>query len=227
MQEKKSGESSREFAARMIREKIVSLELVPGSLISEKELAEQLGISRTPVREAIIDLSKVRIVQVFPQKGIGISLIDYNLVDESQFVRYTLECGVVELLCQKGLTPQQEATLVENLQLQEFYVQNPAHNRLFELDDEFHNLLFRYANREMTYELAKSMSVHFDRVRSMSTNVETTRDLSLVHEHWGILEAIFQKQPKQAHDLLAAHLERYRYDAHYIRTHYAQYIKPE
>lgn len=222
---KRNNETSREYASRVIQEKIVSLELAPGSKISESELADQLGLSRTPVREAMIELDKIHIINVLPQKGIYVSLIDYELVEEAQFIRYTLECGIMESLCQTGLDPKQEAALVENLRLQEFYVQNPIRNRLFELDDEFHRMLFCYANREMTYELMKSINIHFDRVRSMSTNVEQTRDLSLVHEHWHILEAIIKKDSAQAHSSLVEHLARYKYDAHYIKSHYRDYIK--
>lgn len=222
---KRNNETSREYASRVIREKIVSLELAPGSKISESELADQLGLSRTPVREAMIELDKIHIIDVLPQKGIYVSLIDYALVEEAQFVRYTLECGIIESLCKTGLTPKQEAALLENLRLQEFYVKNPIRNRLFELDDEFHHMLFSYANREMTYELMKSISIHFDRVRSMSTNVEQTRDMSLVHEHWGILEAIINKNAALAHSSLVEHLARYKYDSHYIKSHYCGFIK--
>lgn len=224
---KLSHETSREYASRVIREKIVSQELTPGSKISEAELAAQLGLSRTPVREAMIELNRIRIINVLPQKGIYVSLIDYALVEEAQFVRYTLECGVIESLCQIGLTPQQEGALVENLRLQEFYVQNPVRNRLFELDDEFHHMLFKYANREMAYELMRSISIHFDRVRNMSTNVEQDRDLSLVNEHWNVLEAIIKKDADAAHSYLVEHLGRYKYDAHYIKSHYCGFVKED
>lgn len=224
---KLNNETSREYASRVIREKIVSLELAPGSKISEAELASRLGLSRTPVREAMIELNRIHIINVLPQKGMHVSLIDYSLVEEAQFVRHTLEGGVIESLCQKGLTPQQEAALVENLRLQEFYVQNPIRNRLFDLDDEFHHMLFSYANREMAYEMMRSVSIHFDRVRSMGTNVEQTRDLSLVNEHWTILEAIIKKDTEQASSTLVEHLGRYKYDAHYIKSHYCGFVKDE
>lgn len=224
--EKKERETSREYAIRTIRENIVRLELAPGSLVSEKELADQLGLSRTPVREALIDLSKVKIVEIFPQKGIQVALIDYALVEEARFIRLVLEKGIVETLCQQGLSPSQEAALVENLRLQEFYVQNPMSNRLFSLDDQFHQLLFQFANRELAYNLTKSVNVHFDRVRSMTVNVESKRDESLVHEHWEILEAILQRDCISATDYLTQHLDRYQVDACYIREHFAKFLKP-
>ena len=223
--EKYGRETSRDYAVRVIRENIVRLELEPGAMVSENEIAAQLGLSRTPVREAFIEMAKVGIVEILPQKGSRIALIDYALVEEARFMRLVLEKGILEVLCSQGIPPEQEAQLVENLRLQEFYVQNPLSNRLFALDDEFHRLLFQFAQREMTYRLTKSVNVHFDRVRSMTTSVESERDAGLVHEHWELLEAILNKDVLRGQALLTAHLTRYKVDACYIREKFPQYIK--
>ena len=92
-------ESARDFAFRTLRDNIVSLELKPGTLISENEIAMELGVSRTPVREAIIDLAKAGIIEILPQRGSYVSLIDPNMVEESRFVRKTLDKAVIELAC--------------------------------------------------------------------------------------------------------------------------------
>ena len=93
-------EIGREYALRVLKENIVMLELEPGSRISENELASELGLSRTPVREALIELSKGQIVEIYPQKGSFVSRIDWNLVEEAQFMRLTLERAVIRLACQ-------------------------------------------------------------------------------------------------------------------------------
>ena len=81
-----TGETARDFAFRVLKDNIVSLELKPGTLISENEIASELGLSRTPVREAIIDLSKASIIEIFPQKGSYVSLIDSQMVEEARFL---------------------------------------------------------------------------------------------------------------------------------------------
>ncbi len=115
MTERFPQETGRSYAYRIIRENIISTELAPGSLVSEKELAGQLNLSRTPVREALIDLAQVGIVEVFPQRGSRISFINWEMVEESQFMRSALERAVCQRLCtmeeQPDLTP-----LAENLQ---------------------------------------------------------------------------------------------------------------
>ena len=75
-------ETGREYALRNLKDNIIHLELKPGSMVSENELAAQMGLSRTPVREALMELSKVRLVDVYPQRGSAVALIDYDLVED-------------------------------------------------------------------------------------------------------------------------------------------------
>ena len=83
-------ETGRDYAMRVLKENILRLELEPGSKVSENELAAQLGLSRTPVREALMALAKVRLVEVYPQRGSEVARIDYDLVEESCFMRRIL-----------------------------------------------------------------------------------------------------------------------------------------
>ena len=81
--ERYSKETGREYALRMLKDNIIHLDLIPGSMLSENELSSEMHLSRTPVREALIELSKVKIVEIYPQKGSAVALIDYNLVEEA------------------------------------------------------------------------------------------------------------------------------------------------
>ena len=73
---KNTFEPNREYAFRIVKDNIINMEIKPGSLIGEQEIATQLGISRTPVHEAFLELSKSKIVNILPQKGCSVSLID-------------------------------------------------------------------------------------------------------------------------------------------------------
>ena len=116
-------ETGRDYALRTIKDNIISLRLAPGSQISENELAAEMGLSRTPVREALIELSKVKIIEIYPQKKSVVSLIDYSMVEEARFIRNLLECAVVELDC-KMAAEEDIRRLEENVQLQNFYLDN-------------------------------------------------------------------------------------------------------
>ena len=80
----RQGETVRDYACRIIKENIVTMELKPGSLVSETELAKELGVSRTPVREALIQLGKNGMVETFPQRGTKVSLIDTDSVNKNR-----------------------------------------------------------------------------------------------------------------------------------------------
>lgn len=217
-----SKETARDYAFRTLKHNIVMLKLPPGSLVSEKDLADEMGISRTPTREALIELSKSQIVDIFPQKGSYISKIDYKLVDEARFMRLVLENAIIELVCDIA-TKVDVASLKENIQLQNFYLDTKAYDKFFELDNEFHQKLFSIANMNQTYHLMESMMIHFDRVRMirLHTNSEV-RDL--LDDHRTILEAIKQKDKKEAVRLMTMHLTRYKVDEEIVRQLSPEYF---
>lgn len=215
-------ESGREYALRILKDNIIHLDLAPGAMLSENELAAGLKLSRTPVREALIELAKGKIVEIYPQRGSAVALIDYDMVEEARFMRNVLECAVARLAC--GLAePAGLLKLEENVRLQEFYLESNSRQKLMELDDEFHRLLFVMANKSQVHALMDSISIHFDRVRSMSLSV--VKDLKIVSDHRAILEAIKKQDEEGTGRLIEAHLSRYKIDEEALRNEYPQYFK--
>ena len=215
-------ESGRDYAKRVIRDKIISLELEPGTAISDRELAAWMNLSRTPVREALLDLAKVKIVEIYPQRGSVVAPIDYNLVEEAQFVRSVLEVAVVQLACERA-TQEQIEQLKENVALQEFYYQHGSSDRLLEMDDEFHRLLFQIAGRMQAYEMMRSITVHFDRVRSLA--VTAVKEHLWMGDHRDICEAVAAHDQGTARQLMEKHLNRYKVDETALREQYPQYFQ--
>src|SRR3954454_12640945 len=80
-----------------LRDAIIATELEPGRQVSENEVAEKLGVSRTPVREAVAKLRDDQLVEVVPQLGTFVSRISVAGVDDAQFLREALECSAVRL----------------------------------------------------------------------------------------------------------------------------------
>lgn len=215
-------ERGRDYAKRVIRDKIISLELEPGAAISDRELASWMNLSRTPVREALLDLAKVKIVEIYPQRGSVVAPIDYNLVEEAQFVRSVLEVAVVQLVCERA-TQEQLEQLKENVALQEFYYQHGSSERLLEMDDEFHRLLFQIAGRMQAYEMMQSITVHFDRVRSLA--VTAVKEHLWMSDHRNICEAVAAHDQEAARQLMEKHLNRYKVDEKALREQYPQYFQ--
>lgn len=219
-----SRETGRDYALRSIKDNIIRLELAPGSMVSENELASELGLSRTPVREALIELSKVKIVEIYPQKGSVVSLIDYSMVEESQFMRKVLECAVVELNCSMA-TADDIKKLEENVKLQNFYLENYSPEMLMELDSKFHGLMFEVAHKSQIYTLMENILIHFDRVRSMA--LITRKNTGVVDEHKSIVDAIARRDAQCARKLMEHHLCRYKLDEKAIREKYPDYFKQQ
>ena len=215
-------ESSRDYALRNIKENIVNLQLAPGSQISENELAAEMGLSRTPVREALIELSKVEILETYPQRRSTVSLIDYDLVEESRFMRYQLECAVAELVCVMA-GPVDIERLNANIRLQSFYLDGTYTNELMALDNQFHGMLFEIAKKSRVFQLIQNLSIHFDRVRGLALSAE--KDLKVVQDHQELVEFIRQRDGAAARELMGVHLNRYRIDAAEIRKIYPQYFR--
>ncbi|TCP96571.1 DNA-binding GntR family transcriptional regulator [Cricetibacter osteomyelitidis] len=221
MNEPKKRESSREFAYRMIREMIVNMELKPGNKVSETELATLLGLSRTPIREALIDLEKSGVVRVISQKGTFISYIDPLLIEEARFLRLTLEKEVASQLCEEQY--QEHLYLLEdNVKLQEFYLNNENYEKFLELDNEFHRLFFQLTNNMNIYKLMSGLNIHFDRARVAV--FKNKPSLKTIVEHRNILSAMKKQDKDQVKEYIEAHLYQYILDKDRFEKEYSQYF---
>lgn len=226
--ERNGKETAREYAFRVIKENIISLDLTPGSMVSENVLAEEMGVSRTPVREAFIELSKLKVIEIYPQKGSYISLIDSDLVEEASFARLILEKAMVDIACNVA-TKEDLLKLEENLRLQEFYLEHPSQDkqlqqdRQLQLDNEFHEMIFGISNKKIIYDLLGGILTHFDRVRRLSLNI--IKDSKVISDHRSLLEAIKAKDSETAQDIITKHLSRYKVDEQELREKYPSYFK--
>lgn len=224
--ERRYAETARDYALRVLKANIISMDLEPGAMVSENELSAQMSLSRTPVREALMDLAKCRVVDVLPQRGSRIALIDYALVEEARFARQVLEVAILDQVCERA-TPAEIAQLRQNVRLQTL-TQEPGMDpsqSMLELDDAFHQMLFRIAQKENTYSMLCSMTIHFDRVRSLALGV--VKDSKIIADHQAICESIAVRDAQRAKEIMTEHLGRVKVDEEAIRRTYPQYIKEQ
>lgn len=217
-----SRETGRDYALRTIKDNIVRLDLEPGSMVSENELATEMGLSRTPVREALIELSKVGIIEIYPQRGSSVALIDAELVEEARFMRLVLEKAIVVLDCE-AVTPEDLQRLRKNVELYRFYAEHDDSDMMLKTDNEFHSILFQIAKKERIFSITKNMSIHFDRVRHMT--LTTVKEQKVIQDHSDIVEAIAHNSPEKAVAVMEKHLTRYTVDEEAIRQRYPDYFK--
>ena len=216
-------ENNRDYALRIVRENIINMEIKPGSLIGEQEIATMLNLSRTPVHEAFLELSKSKIIEIFPQKGCFVSYIDPELINESRFLRKCIECAVVQEACDVATGADIEE-LEETINLQEFY-NDKNNDKFLELDNEFHKIFYRICNKMQCYYMVSLMALHFDRVRSLS--LLAVKDHKILEDHKAILDAVKNKDKDKATAAFMKHMSRFDLEWDIIADKYGEYIKTE
>ena len=219
--EKLQKETNRDYALRVIRENIVNMELKPGSMISEQDIANELNLSRTPVHEAMQELSTTKIIEILPQRGSHVSLIDMALVDEAVFVRATIESAITELAC-KQATDEDIQALEENVNLQEFYYSKNNTDKIMELDNAFHEMMYKITNKMQCHYMVKLMNIHYDRIREL--NLRSFNSETIIKEHKHIVECFKAKNSDAAKASLLKHLERHYNWEDEIRKKYPDYF---
>lgn len=214
--------STRDFVYQMIKNQIINLELEPGKKISEKEVAKLLEVSKTPVREAFLMLAQEDLLDVFPQSGTFVSYISLELVEEGRFVRQKIEAAIVKEAC-LSFGADQLFQLESNLAMQELCLEKGTHQRLFELDEEYHRTLFEGCKKNRSWKMIRQMNSHFDRLRvlRLASNPEWT---GIVSQHKNIFEAIRNQDIELAVKEMDNHLEAVNYEKNQLKVSYPTYF---
>lgn len=188
-----------------IREAIIHARLEPGQRLSEADLAVKMNVSRTPVREAFISLSKEGLVEILPQRGTFVTKIDLEDVRQSTFIRESLEISVLGELIKK-ITPEQIARLKENVAEQEKSHQQNDYIRFYELDEEFHRSLAEMSGHGKVWDIIKEIKVQMDRVRLLSLPIPS-RIAELIRQHFAIIQALEERNADKARETMVLHLQ--------------------
>ena len=209
-------ESVRDRTLSALRHRIITLELPPGTALSENDLSAELGVSRTPVRESLILLREEGLVQVFPQIGSFVSRVDPERVGQAQFVREAIECsslGGVPV----PLDLEPTADLRGNLDAQREAERAADVDRFFALDEEFHRTLLGIGGHGDAWSVVTSTKAHLDRARRLSLVDARPMD-SLITQHTAVVDALVRGQVAVAVTALRTHLRTVFDDVEIIRA---------
>lgn len=176
-------ENNREYAYRVLRDNIMTLQLLPGTTINEGELAELFHTSRTPIHEAVLMLKEEYLVDVYPQSGSKISRIQLDILKEGYFLRSLIEPELIAHMA-GNISSGQAAELRENLDRQKAALhQKDKIDTFFKLDDSFHHLLYQMAGKPRTWYAVKKVSTHYDRIRYLDAIMYHTELKNIYEEH--------------------------------------------
>ncbi|HVW17851.1 MAG TPA: GntR family transcriptional regulator [Solirubrobacteraceae bacterium] len=208
-----------------LRGAIVSAELEPGRRLSENELAERLGVSRTPVREALIRLRDDRLVEIVPQLGTFVSHISDAGVQDAQFIRESLECSAIRLAAQRA--DRADVAALEGLiRRQEEVSAEHDFDRFYLLDDELHGALCELSGHGVAWSLAQRANGHLNRIRRLSLPQPHFLG-EMVAEHRAVVEAVGRGEPDAAEAALRHHLRMVLSAVPAIRAEHPDYFEDE
>jgi DNA-binding GntR family transcriptional regulator len=194
--------SARYRVYEVLRRKIVSLEMVPGTALSENELAAALGVSRTPVREALLLLIREGLVEVYAKVGSFVAKVDPGAVAEAHFLREAVEVASLRSI-ELPLDETALADLVENLDHQDEAAFDLA--TFFVLDEQFHEGLMGLAGHRGSWVAVSQAKAHLDRARKLGLE-RGSSPAHLAADHRAILDAVRDGDLDGAEARLREHL---------------------
>ncbi len=202
---KQDAENSRQYVYRVLKDAIMFWDLMPGEVLNDQCISSRLGVSRTPVREALFSLKEDHLVTVYARNKTVVSLVDWRLINEGKFVRTSLETLVADSLC-GCLPPKTVGALYENLALQRNLVEGGYGNHTFyELDNDFHRILFDAAGKSETYRMVRRMCYQVDRVRYYMIP-RANMIPSMLESHRSILNCIIDSDREKLAAILEKHI---------------------
>lgn len=191
-----------QWVYQVLRTNIIKIHLKPAQRISENEISEALGVSRTPVREAFIRLAEDGLIKITPQKRSSISLINLEQAEEARFVRMAVEKAVMREACGSLSAADLEA-IGENIREQQDCHATKAYDRMLTVDNEFHRLIFRSCRKERSWLYLKKLDYNYDRLRIMAMPVSMER---IIMQHRRIRDVLAEGRRKEIDETVNDHM---------------------
>jgi len=190
-----------------IKEDILTLKLKPGQMISENEIANIYHVSRTPIKNAFLRLKGEQYIEIVPQKGSFVTLLDIRNIRDVIYMRALLEMDMLNTIIEEGLTEKAVISLKTNLQEQYDLINSDdlTPSSYFILDNAFHFLLFRIVGRESLWDVIQNYQVYFTRFRLLDV-MTTARYEDICREHGQIIEALEEENHAELKTRLMDHL---------------------
>lgn len=189
-----------------LRQAILDVTYRPGAPLPKREICEALGVSRSPVSEAIARLASDGLVRVVPQAGTFVALFSMAEIREGAFLREAIELAAVEHLAPR-IGEDDLARLNRNLRLQEVMAGEADGAGFYELDREFHGLILAATGFRKLRRVSETAWIHVDRARQQMLPVEGRLDAAL-GEHRAIYQALTARDAGAARDAMRHHLRQ-------------------
>lgn len=187
-----------------IENDILSGKYAKGEIITESKLSAELGVSRTPVREALRRLSQEHLIEESGKGSIVIGISEKDL-DDIFLIRKQIEALAAKMAA-KHHTEEQLSELKETLELQEFYFLKSDTEHIKHMDNKFHHILYKLSGSTVFYDTLVPLHKKIQKYRRVSLQ-STSRAKASVLEHRKIYEAIVSRDEELAFETTMQHIE--------------------
>ncbi len=187
-------------------EEIVTLEILPGSKMSEAEVSKRFGVSRQPVRDAFKRLGGLELLEIRPQRATSVRLFSIKEIENTRFLRLAVELELVELACanwSSGFARKIETNIGEQADA----LADGDADTLHRLDYEFHRLFCEVAGRPMAFDTIEECKRKVDRLCMLSL-AHSEGGAAVIEDHKAIFEAVDRGHVGDARERVRHHLNR-------------------
>ena len=196
--------TNRTFLA--IREAIMELNFLPGEIIRKHDICNTLGVSRSPVSEALAKLRNEGLVEVVPQSGTFVSRFSLQDIKEGAFLREAIELACIEILA-SNISEQQLIDLNRNLKLQKVLAESDDYQGFYQLDAKMHGMIMDFTGYKNLAKVTKTGWVQVDRARQLLLPVDG-RLKKAFQEHRAVIKALEQNDVALAREKMRTHLNQ-------------------
>lgn len=201
------GASANQRTADALRQRIISLDLPPDTVLSRTALAEEYGVSQTPLREALLKLESEGLVDIYPQSKTVVTRIDTDRMDEAHFLRLSVEVAVARQLAEQGASKAIDR-LKTIIALQEALGTSADIVPVFQdMDESFHQTMLDAVGHPSLYGLIQSMSGQVNRIRRLD-KPDPSKIGRILDGHRDIVDGIATGNADQAEAAIRDHLSQ-------------------
>lgn len=206
----------------ILRDAIVNIDLKPGTALTEVDVANRFGVSRTPVREAFRTLVAEGFLLIEPQKGSFVSKLRRSALQDALFVREALECAAVRLATRAPLEQRKQLLRVVDRQREAIKYQDVE--GVFRADEDLHRTILELSGHGDTWPIVQQARTHMARLRRIA-NMELKGSEDALEHHIRIVDAIVNGDEEKAVSLLATHIQQIQGFIDRIAEVHPQYIE--
>jgi DNA-binding GntR family transcriptional regulator len=187
-----------------LRREIITGHLLPRTMLSEQELSQRFGVSRTPVREALIKLAEENLVATYPQYGSFVSPITISEVFDNQFVREAIECSAIERAIERA--GEDDAKALTRIMDRQVMLEAAGDDEaFFQADEQLHEYFLKLAGHAQAWRVVVNAKAQLDRVRHLTMRMPQKLS-SIIAEHRTVVDRFIARDGAGAVEAMRTHL---------------------